>query len=246
VSRPTHILFDFFGTLVRYVPHPDLGYHESYARVRELGARMSYVDFMATWDATAGAFERRAEADGREFSMVELGAAFLDRVAPGSTPDVESFVECLVAEWSVGVTHLDGLDELLATLARDHRLAVVSNTNSPTLVPSILDAAGLAGRFDAVLLSVDIGWRKPHPAIYRTALERLDVPAERAVFVGDSYGPDYAGPSRLGIRSYLIDPGRRFDVAAAQRLDSVFDLPARLAGHDPSAAGASSAANTSR
>jgi FMN phosphatase YigB (HAD superfamily) len=47
-------------------------------------------------------------------------------------------------------------------------------------------------------------------------------------FVGDSYVPDYAGPTAAGIPAYLIDPAGTADVPADRRLASVFDLPARL------------------
>ena len=53
---------------------------------------------------------------------------------------------------------------------RPHRLAVVTNTHHPTLVPDHLDAMGLSPHIDAVITSVEVGWRKPHPAIYEAVL----------------------------------------------------------------------------
>ena len=90
------------------------------------------------------------------------------------------------------------------------------------MVPAFLDRLGVAHLFEAVVLSVDVGYRKPHPAIYRAA------PAGPAIFVGDSYAADYAGPTAAGIPAYLIDPAGTADVPDERRLASVFDLPARL------------------
>jgi epoxide hydrolase-like predicted phosphatase len=42
--------------------------------------------------------------------------------------------------------------------------------------------------FDVVVLSQELGIRKPDPRIYETALERLDLPAGRCVFVDDLGG----------------------------------------------------------
>jgi hypothetical protein len=65
--------------------------------------------------------------------------------------------------------------------------------------------AGLTDLFDATVLSVQVGWRKPHPAIYRAALDQLGIFAADAVFVGDSYVALYVGPSLAGIRSGCPD-----------------------------------------
>ena len=49
------------------------------------------------------------------------------------------------------------------------------------------------------MFSSEVGWRKPHPAIFERALEALDVAPERAIFVGDKLSTDVAGASALGM-----------------------------------------------
>ena len=68
----------------------------------------------------------------------------------------------------------------------------------------------------------------PHPTIYATALASVQIEPASAVFVGDTYGADYAGPVAAGMTAFLIDPERRHDIPAARRLDSIADLPERL------------------
>ncbi|MEO6318336.1 MAG: HAD-IA family hydrolase [Acidimicrobiales bacterium] len=133
-----------------------------------------------------------------------------------------------MAEWSCGVHPIEGIATMLASLARSHRLAIVTNTHSSTLVPGHLDAMGVAPCFDAVISSVEVGWRKPHPAIYQDALARLEASPPDTVFVGDTRGPDYDGPRTMGMRAFLIDPDRRHDIPEAHRLMSVHDLTDRL------------------
>ncbi len=48
--------------------------------------------------------------------------------------------------------------------------------------------ADLHALFDAVVLSGDLGIRKPDPEIYRHAVETLGLPPERCVFVDDLGG----------------------------------------------------------
>jgi putative hydrolase of the HAD superfamily len=217
------ILFDFFGTLVSYsASRVDQGYPRCHEYVREHGSQLSYRDFLTEIDACFAEFDRRSDIDDREFSMGEVAAAFLARTSTGG--DAAEFERRYLAEWSAGVVVPAGLGPLLTSLRRSHRLAVVSNTHSSVMVPELLAQAGIAELFDAVVLSVDVGRRKPHPRMYAAALDALRVPAAEAVFVGDSYLADYAGPTAAGMTALLIDPAKSAEVPDDRRIDSVFDL----------------------
>ena len=83
---------------------------------------------------------------------------------------------------------------LLAGLrARGLRIGVVSNTDTPRrFFDPDLDV-------DAVVLSCEVGKRKPHPAIFERALDALGVAAADAVFVGDRLYEDVRGAGELGM-----------------------------------------------
>jgi putative hydrolase of the HAD superfamily len=138
-----------------------------------------------------------------------------------------------LADWDTCVGYLPGLPQMLAGLSDRYRLAIVSNTSDTELIPAHLDAMGIRRHFDAVILSVQVGWRKPHPQIFTIALDELGIKAQQAVFVGDSYRPDYHGPTRAGIRSFLIDPAHVIEVPDNARLDSVLDLVSALKALEP-------------
>jgi putative hydrolase of the HAD superfamily len=233
--RPTHVLFDFFGTLVDYsASRTEQGYHRSHEQLRTLGARLSYVDFLAAFSATMVDFDERSDADDHEFSMSAVGTAFLATVL-GRRPepaDVDAFVQTYIEEWNTGVRYPSTIAGVVHELARDHRLAVVTNTHHAALVPDHLTAMGLRPAFDAVITSVEVGWRKPDPRIYAVALATLGIDAGAAVFVGDTYRPDFVGPERAGIAAFLIDPDRREPVPPDRRLDSIVDFPDRLRSND--------------
>jgi len=88
---------------------------------------------------------------------------------------------------------------------RGLRLAVVSNTEDGRLRDA-LEAAGVADGFDLLVDSHLVGARKPDPAIFRYALERLGVEAREAAFVGDSYAHDALPARAHGLRAILLDP----------------------------------------
>jgi putative hydrolase of the HAD superfamily len=230
-AQPTHVLLDFFGTLVDYSPEPPgLTYPRSHQVVRELGGSAGREEFLRVWAEEFDRLEDRAAADHAEFSIDDVGAAVLARLLPRRPqPDEASLLATThLAEWSTGVSYPADMAATVRALASRYTLAVVSNTIDTELVPAHLGAMGIAGHFDTVVLSVEVGWRKPHPAIYSEALRRLRVDPASAVFAGDTYEADYAGPVRSGLTAFLIDPDGRHDIPASQRLQTLADLPTRL------------------
>lgn len=231
-TKITHLMLDFFGTIVDYSPsRTKQDYSRSYDLVRQCGAALTYDEFLALVDETFDDFDARSAMDLTEFSMDESTAAVLGQALgrAATAEEVAAFVAAYLTEWNAAVVYPNGMADLLRDLADAHRLAVVSNTHSPTLVGDHLDALGVSDLFDAVVLSVEIGRRKPHPAIYRTALDRLGIDAGAALFVGDTYAADYQGPRQLGIRALLIDPRRSTPTPESHRLQSLFDLRDRVA-----------------
>jgi putative hydrolase of the HAD superfamily len=234
-DRAMAVLFDFFGTLVDYSPsRTEQGYPRSTAVLARLGCRLGYDEWLATWSASSERLYAESVVTGVEFSMHDAFAAFAREAGLDDCPPqgADAFVEAYLAEWSTAVRLIDGVPALLATL-RDggRRLALVSNTHSAEMVRGHLAAMRIVDAFDAVVTSIEVGYRKPRPEIFTAALEALGAEAGDAVFVGDSYDADYLGPTRMGMDAYLI-VGDGLDVPAevpaSRRLGTVGDLEARL------------------
>jgi len=58
--------------------------------------------------------------------------------------------------------------------------------------------------FDVIVISGDVGWRKPSPKIFEKALEELHVSDSEAVFVGDAPFHDIAGARHVGMKTVLL------------------------------------------
>jgi FMN phosphatase YigB (HAD superfamily) len=96
---------------------------------------------------------------------------------------------------------------LLRALGERTRLAVVSNFDYTPTALDILERAGVATLFETIVVSDEVGWRKPHPAIFAHALERLRVPPSQALFVGDRADIDVVGAQRAGMHAVWINRG---------------------------------------
>jgi putative hydrolase of the HAD superfamily len=80
---------------------------------------------------------------------------------------------------------------------------------------------------DAIVDSRSHGRVKPHPSIFKAALERLGTRSEQTVMVGDSLEEDVEGASALGMRAILIDREERHPQVEERLLD-LYGLPAAL------------------
>jgi phosphoglycolate phosphatase len=98
----------------------------------------------------------------------------------------------------------EGLERMRAARLR---LACVTNKPARFTLP-LLERAGLAGIFDAVVTSDAVGRRKPDPALFLEACRRLGVAAQEAAAVGDSEN-DALGARAAGCRVYLVPYGYR-------------------------------------
>jgi putative hydrolase of the HAD superfamily len=84
----------------------------------------------------------------------------------------------------------------------------------------------LAGLSDALIISSEVGYRKPHPAFFRAVRDALDLPPGRILCVGDDLENDVLGAERAGLRALLLDRRSRRAEAGAG-LASLEELTAR-------------------
>jgi putative hydrolase of the HAD superfamily len=98
-------------------------------------------------------------------------------------------------------------ESVLADLARDHRLALLTN-GAGDVQRDKLARTPFALYFDPIVVSVEVDVGKPDPRIFEIALDRLGVRAGDAVMVGDSLARDVAGARAAGIRTVWIDRGQ--------------------------------------
>ncbi len=69
--------------------------------------------------------------------------------------------------------------------AAGRKLAILSN-GTPAMLGAVVDNAGLAQLFDAVLSVEEVGVYKPHPSVYRLACERLALAPSRICFLSSN------------------------------------------------------------
>ena len=227
---PTHILFDFFGTLVNYSKAPiGKGFETTFLHLEQAGFESGYDTFIQLWSQLYHEMDGEALLSHREFSMDDLALALIERAVGSHDPVLaKSIAATYVTEWNRGVTYLPGLDSLLSALSENYVLGVVSNTHEEALVPDHLVTMGVSGLFKTVITSVEFGIRKPNRAIFDHAVAVMNTTPEQCIYVGDNYEADFRGANAAGIRAYLIDPQSDAPIPPEARIDSVHSLTAHV------------------
>jgi putative hydrolase of the HAD superfamily len=161
---------------------------------------------LAVHAAEAASAMEAATGSDRDRAAVYLEALF--RLAGVPASRMAQVSECL--RRMHGELHLwcsvhERTHDALARLrAAGLRLGIVSNSDGR--VDQALTAAGLRDYFDVVIDSSVFGTEKPDPAIFRAALEALDVAPEEALYVGDLYDVDVVGARAAGMEAVLLTP----------------------------------------
>lgn len=215
------VTFDFWQTLVIDTP-------ENLQRGKELrlegvasvlaraGRPTGPAELEAAYEASGNALMKRFWADQRDLPHREQVKIFLELAAPGVTADLslELFDEAVAAyinpvlrllpqPVSGAVETLSALRELGLTLG------LISNTGrTPGVVlRQVLDHYGLLGYFKVLSYSDEVGYRKPHPAIFTETLRQAGAGPAEAVHVGDDAATDVAGARAVGMSAAHFSAG---------------------------------------
>jgi putative hydrolase of the HAD superfamily len=72
-----------------------------------------------------------------------------------------------------------------------------------------------------VIISSDVGWRKPSPAFFESMIREVHQWAGSILYVGDEFENDCQGARAAGINALLFDPKARHDDASLGRIQNL-------------------------
>ena len=157
----------------------------------------------ATWTALEDAMRAARATDRVEPDYGEVSRRALEGL--GVTMNRRDAGALLEATYISGIeggkAPFDDAARVLAELRRrGFRLGVVTNRAfGGERFRSDLRDAGLDIGWDVEAVSVEVGYLKPHPAIFEFALNRLAISPAEALMVGNSLAEDIAGAQALGV-----------------------------------------------
>jgi putative hydrolase of the HAD superfamily len=227
VAHAAAVFFDVDFTLIQPGPRfQGSGYRESCARH---GLTVDEQLF----DAAVRGAGSVLETSDHSYDA-ELFVAYTRRIIElmgGTSPVADLVARELYEDWASHhhfALYDDVRDCLEVLAARGVRIGLISNSHR--CLDSFREHFGLGHWISVAVSSAEHGYMKPHPAIFRAALDLMAVTADQAVMVGDSVAHDIAGARQIGMRGVLLARGSSPsdldpDVAVIQ---SLRELPALL------------------
>jgi len=218
------VYFDAVGTLL----HPEPPAIAVYAEVaRSQGSRLA-LPFIAERFQAAFAREEALDraADYRTSEARELCrwrrivAEVLDDVA-----DPEAcFQELYLHFGRPGAWRCDPqVESLLERLAQRGMLLGIASNFDHRLRPVLAGKQELR-LLRGLVLSSEVGWRKPAPEFFAALVAAAGVPASAILYVGDDPHNDYQGAEKAGMRAVLLDRGGRQAAQDSRRIEQLLEL----------------------
>lgn len=102
-------------------------------------------------------------------------------------------------------THIEGAEKLLAHLKSKYKVVMLSNGFTELQYKKV-ESAGLTQYFDEIILSDAVGVNKPHPDIYKYALDKSDSVAAKTIMIGDNILADIEGAMNSEIDQIWFNP----------------------------------------
>lgn len=202
------IVFDAVGTLIEPVPSVAETYTAAARRQgvvldpKEVRARF-HVHFRTDGvHAERGSLSTDEETERRRWRMIVSG------VLPEVTQPECAFDELWdhfsqPASWRCFPDVAAALDAL-----SEQGIAVCVGSNFDGRLRGVVNGLPeLRGRAGSLVISSEVGYRKPHPSFFRAACARLELPPEAVLCVGDDLENDVRGAIRAGLGGLLLERG---------------------------------------
>jgi 5'-nucleotidase len=109
-----------------------------------------------------------------------------------------------VQEYPAVNAAVPGARDIVNQLGKNYATGVVSN-GFPDVQYTKLETIGLKQAFSCIVLSEEIGIRKPNPGIFQHAISLLKVQPGECLYVGDSYANDVIGAASAGMKTCWLN-----------------------------------------
>lgn len=231
------VLFDLDWVLLDTPAESDTALHMqglrfAYGRMAGLGLELPpfQMAFGMAWKRLSEARIGLAFGNLREIDIEKEASALLSKAAPGLGPDgARRAVEDWFSPFAAALSARDGAAAALQRL-RGAGLRIGAGINTPwprRLVETALARTGIAGLFDSLTVSSEIGLRRPNLFFFRAALESMGVPGPLAAYAGGPSGEAFDAAEELLMTTIAVEsapsPGRgpRFAVASVESVPDV-------------------------
>lgn len=208
MARAKAVLTDYIGTLVNARSYSiDASRKKLHKALTEAGFETGMAEFLEAYTEAHEKYRVVRYEQLREVTNAVWVCEALNKLGYNTSADDSRIKTALNVFFQ---DYVDSLElrpyakKLTERIKENCKLGLVSNFTYAPVIYASLRKLGINHFFDAVLVSDENGWRKPHKRIFLEALRKLQVTAEEAVFIGDSPLEDIKGAKEIGMKTVFV------------------------------------------
>jgi putative hydrolase of the HAD superfamily len=202
------VIFDYVGTLVDCKGYSmDASKEKLYQMLVDEGFQCDRDRFMQEYSVAHEKYRKVRYEQLKEVTNAVWVAEALVNLGFQVTPEdsrVKSALNVFFQDFIDTLKLREGAKKLLKQAQTRCKVGLISNFTYAPVIYKSLRKLGIDGFFNATLVSEAIGWRKPSSHIFKDALERLQVKAEEAIYIGDSPIEDIKGAKEAGLKTVFV------------------------------------------
>jgi len=203
------VIFDFIGTLVSVKGYSlEASKRKLYRALCEAGFSMACDDFLIAYTQSHEKYRVIRYGQLIEVTNAVWISEALNKLGFNIGPEdsrIKTAVNVFFDDYLNSLRVRRCAKKILKILSLNgFKLGLISNFTYAPLIYAALRKLDLSRFFDVVLVSADIGWRKPHVRIFNEALRRLGVSAGEVIYIGDSPDEDIKGAKDVGMRTIHV------------------------------------------
>jgi len=173
------------------------------ASLKENSFAIDHGQFVKAHSEAVLDFLEQTKRDGRESHnrfWISTALAKLGHDVSPDDPHISAAVDLYFSAFIQHATIIPETKEMLATLQDRYRIGLLSNFTHPPAARNLITQLELEPFFEVVLISGDLGYRKPHGSVFEELIDQLGVQRDEIAFVGDDPEADVVGALRAGLQ----------------------------------------------
>lgn len=196
------VVFDLFGTLVRFAANERKPYRKLFTALGLTPAEMN---------------EARMLSMTQNFGSL---SALAKKLRPGCKINCERFKHDLDIDIDHVVMFPEGIEVLKGLKELGIKLGLISNLATP--YKQVVYNFQLEKLFDQLVFSCDVGLVKPDSQIYRIMIDMLGIEPHRILMTGDQFSKDVEAPRSVGMKAVHLNRFGSYTEGSIASLKEIF------------------------
>ena len=202
------VIFDYIGTLVNCRNYSmDASKLKLHSALVAEGFYVEKDSFLDAYDLAHNKYRKVRYEQLREVTNAVWVAEALENLGFKVKVDdcrVKAALNVFFQDFIDTLELREGAKKLIKQAQQNAKVGLISNFTYAPVIYKSLRKLGINESFNAVVVSDEVGWRKPSCQIFQEALNRLQIHADEAVYVGDSPIEDVKGAKQAGLKTIFV------------------------------------------